>query len=193
MRIPEGIDSWQKLYEEDVAAAENELALKHFEIDPHSVVADIYVLPPRHHQTFYAKLIIGRGFFKIISVKPLQNSVWFSETIHDYTISEAKRFESHPMRRGRLICRAEFIDKHFIAAVGDTIGLLAEQQSEDAVVSSENAALTVIRLFDKGEVTRRICYTDASKLAFKDGENPETVDFLNNLWLEAEKKVGIGE
>ncbi len=193
MRLPEGIDSWQKLYEEDVATAENELALKHFEIDPNSVLGDIYVLSSHHHQTFYAKLITGR-FFKIISVKPLQNSVWFSETVYDYSISEAKRFEDHPKRRGRLICRAGLIYQRFIAKVNDAIGLLAEQQSEAAVIPSENAALTVIRLFDKGEVIRCICYTDASKLAYKNGEeNPEAADFLNNLYLEVEKIVGIGE
>ncbi len=193
MRIPEDSGGWQKLYVEDVATAENELALKHFEIDRNAVLGDIYVLPSHHHQTFYAKLITGR-FFKIISVKPLQNSVWFSETVYDYSISEAKRFEDHPKRRGRLICRAGLIDKRFIAKVNDAIGLLAEQQSEAAVIPSENAALTVIRLFDKGEVTRRICYTDASKLVYNNGEeNPEAVDFLNNLYLEVEKIVGIGE
>jgi len=192
MRIPEGIESWQKLYEEDVATAENELALRHFEIDPQNVLGDIYVLPSHHHQTFFAKLVTGR-FIKIIFVKAIQNSVWFSDPVFDYSISEAKRFEDHPKRRGRLICRAELIDRRFITAVNDAIGLLAEQQPEDAVIPSEDAALTVIRLFDKGEVTRRICYTDASKLAFKDGRTPEAVDFLNNIWLETEKKIGLGE
>lgn len=193
MRIPEDSGGWQKLYVEDVAAAENELTLKHFEIDRNDVLGDIYVLPSHHHQTFYAKLVTGR-FFKIISVKPIQNSVWFSDPVYDYSISEAKHFEDHPKRHGRLICHAGLIDKRFIAKVNDAISLLAEHQSEDAVILSEDATLTVIRLFDKGKVIRFICYTDASKLVYKNGEeNPEAVDFLNNLYLEVEKIVGIGE
>ncbi len=192
MRIPEGVKSWQELYKEDVMTAENELALRHFEIDPQTVLGDIYVLPPHRHQTFYAKLVGGR-ILKIIFVKAIQNSVWFSDPVYDYSISEAKRFENHPKRRGRLICRAELIDRRFITAVNDAIGLLAEQQSEDAVIHTENAALIVIRLFAKGEVTRCISYSDASRLAFNDGKTPEVVEFLNNLWFEIEKKIGIGE
>ncbi len=192
MRIPEDIDNWKKLYKEDVTTAENELALKHFEINPDAVLGDIYVLPSHHHQTFYAKVVAGQ-FFKIVFVKALQNSMWFSETVCDYSISEAKRFEGHPNRHGRLICRAELIDKSFVTEVNSTFDILAEQQSEDAVVLSDNATLTAIRLFDKGKVTRHICFTDASRLAFKGSKTPEAVDFLNNLWLTVEEKVGIGE
>lgn len=192
MRIPDGISDWQTLYEEDVAAAENELVLNHLDVAPDAVLGDIYVLPPRRHQTFYAKLVLDR-FFKIVSVKALQNSVWFSDPIYDYSISEAKRFENHPKRCGRLICRSELINRHFIAAVDNALSRLAEHQPEGAVIPSENAALTVIRTFIGGEVARRICYTDASKLAFKDGDTAEAADFLNNLWLEIEKKIGIGE
>lgn len=194
MIIPDGFDSWREVYKSDIVSAEKELALKHFKYDPKAVIGDIYVLPDKKHQTFYAKLVRGLGFFKIIFVKPVQNSVWFSEPVFHYCICEAKRFEDHPTRRGRLVCHADFIDMQLVAELSRTVELLDDKQPDDAVSPTEEATLTAVRLSKNGITTRKVCFTDAAKLVFKDkSDNPEAVRFLRNFHLEVEKIIGIGE
>lgn len=194
MHIPEGFANWQELYRREIIVAEKELALKNFDIDPQNFIGDIYVLPSSNHQTFYGKLVRGVGFMKLISVKPIQNSVWFSEPVYQYSISEAKRFEDHPMRHGRLICRADFIDLQFVADISRTVKLLDDKQPDDVVSPSNEAVFTAIRFFKNTIISHQAYFTDASKLVFKDeNENPEAVQFLKNLYLEIEKIVGTGE
>lgn len=194
MHIPEGFDSWQELYRKEIIVAEKELALKNFDINPQNLIGDIYVLPSNNHQTFYGKLVKGIGFIKFIFVKPIQNSVWFSEPVYQYTISEAKRFEDHPMRHGRLICHADFIDMNLIADVSRTIKLLDDKQPDDVVAPAKEAIFTAVRFFKDGIVTHQAYFTDATRLVFKDGsDNPEAVQLLRNFYLEVEKIVGIGE
>lgn len=193
MHIPDGRTDWQQLYKDDIAAAEEAFRANSFEIDPLSVVGDIYALPTQNHQAFYGKLIKERGFYKIICAKPIQNSVWFSEQIYMYAISEARRFENHPTRNGRIICRAELIDKRIIQAISGVLELLMYDQPKTAVIPSPEAVLTGIRLFENGVLTRKLFYTDASRLRFINGENPEAINYLNNLYLIVEKIIGVGE
>ncbi|MGN0679553.1 MAG: hypothetical protein ACI4JS_07820 [Oscillospiraceae bacterium] len=194
MHIPEGFDNWQELYRKEIIVAEKELALKNFDFNPQSLIGDIYVLPSSNHQTFYGKLVKGIGFIKFIFVKPIQNSVWFSEPVYQYTISEAKRFEDHPMRHGRLICHADFIDMNLIAEASLTIKQLEDKQPDEVVVPNNEATFTAVRFFKDGITTHQAYFTDATKLVFKDGsDNPEAVQFLQKFYLEIEKILGIGE
>lgn len=193
MHIPDGRTDWQQLYKDDVAAAEEAFKANNFEFDPKSVVGDIYALPTGNHQAFYGKLISERGIYKIICAKSIQNSVWFSEQIYMYAISEARRFENHPTRNGRIICRAELIDKRIIRAISGILELLMYDQPKTAVIPSPEAVLTGIRLFENGVLTRKLFYTDASRLRFINGENPEAIRYLNNLYLIVEKIIGVGE
>lgn len=193
MHLPCGSTNWQELYKKDIEVAEKEFELNHLTTDPKLLIGDIYVLPSDNHQSFYGKLTSENGKYKITFAKTVQKSVWFSENVYMYSISEVKKFEDHPIRHGRIICGCAPIDNGIVAYVRSQLRQLSDEQPEDIVLPSEKAVLTGLQLYENGEVTRRIFYTDAAKLNFIGNENPDAINYLNNLYLKVEKIVGIGE
>lgn len=194
MRLPENDSDWLSAYLRDIEIANNELIEKNFYVDPKSVVCDIYVLPSHNHQTFYGKLISERGFYKIIYAKAIQNSIWFSEPIYMYRFEEAKLFENHPMKKGRIVCRAKLMEKTVISRLLLAAEKLDNRQPADAVQPSIECTFTAIEFYENGIATRKVMYTDPEKLAFRSSvDNAETLDFLRNLYLVIEKVIGIGD
>lgn len=194
MRLPENGSDWFSAYLQDVEIADKELAGKNFYADPKSVICDIYVLPSHNHQTFYGKFVSERGFYKIVYAKAIQNSIWFSEPIYMYRFEEARRFENHPMKKGRIVCRAKLMEKSVINHLLLALEKFDECQSADAVQPSIDGTFTAIRLYENGAASREVMYTDPEKLAFRDSDaNTETLEFMRNLYLTIEKIIGIGD
>ena len=194
MRLSENETDWLSAYLQDIEIANNELVEKNFHADPKSVICDIYVLPSHNHQTFYGKMISERGFYKIIFAKAIQNSIWFSEPIYMYRFEEAKRFEDHPMKKGRIVCRAKLMDKSVINRLLFTFEGLEKHQSHDIVEATLESNFTAVRMYQNGIVSRRLMYTNAEKLKFcDDTDHGEEIEFLNNLYLSIEKIIGIGD
>ncbi|MCM1166297.1 MAG: hypothetical protein NC299_11495 [Lachnospiraceae bacterium] len=194
MRLSENGAGWLSDYFRDIEVADNELAEKNFLAEPKSVVCDFYVLPTHNHQTFYGKITAERGFFKIIFAKAIQNSIWFSEPIYMYRFEEAKRFENHPMKKGRIVCRAKLMDKALLNRLLFTVGELSAEQPADAVEPTVDSVFTAVRIYENGAVSREIMYTDPERLAFREGAGDrDAVDFLGGLYLAVEKIVGVGD
>lgn len=193
MHLPEGRTDWQELYKLDIEVAENEFALRKLIINPDALVGDIYVLPSQNHKAYYGKITCENKSCKLFFTKTIQKSVWFSEHIYMYSISETKKFEEHPRRQGQIICGCAPITNQFVADFKSTMITLSDEQPEDVVTPSSDAVLTALRLYESGSVIKEIFFTDAAKLKFTDKENPDAVDYLNNLYLTVEKIVGIGE
>lgn len=194
MRLSENSSDWLSDYLRDIKTANRELAEKNFNPDPADVICDIYVLPSHNHQTFYGKLTADRGFYKIIYAKAIQHSIWFSEPIYMYRFEEAKRFEDHPMKKGRIICRAKMMDKALINRLLFTSEKLAHKQPLEAVVPEPDSVFTAVRIYENGSIKRKILYTDSEKLEFReDAEKGDAPEFLANLYLAIEKIIGIGE
>lgn len=194
MRLSENSSDWLSDYLRDIKIANRELAEKNFISDLTSVICDIYVLPSHNHQTFYGKLAADRGFYKIIYAKAIQNSIWFSEPIYMYRFEEAKRFKDHPMKKGRIICRAKMMDKALINRLLFTSEKLADRQPPEAVVPAPDSVFTAVRIYEDGSVKRKILYTDSEKLEYReDVEKGDAPQFLANLYLAIEKIIGIGE
>lgn len=194
MRISENSTDWRSSYLQDIKVAENELVIKGFKSERRSVLCDIYALPSHNHQTFYARIVSERGFYKLVYAKPVQNSIWFHDPIYMYTLEEAKRFEEHPMRCGRIICRARLIDKAFADNVIRVMYKLADFQPEDTVIPDKEAVFTAIRVYEGGHVWREVYYTDAEKLVFKASANRDNeVKLLSELYLTVEKLIKTGE
>lgn len=191
MRISENYTDWRSSYLRDIEVAETELTHKNFRNENGSVLCDIYALPTHNHQTFFARIVSEHGFYKMIFAKPIQNSIWFHDPIYMYTFDEAKRFEEHPMKQGRIICRARLIDKSLADDIIFTVYKLAEQQPEDTVNPTPDAEFTAIRVYEGGRLWREVCYTDAEKLVFTDHtDHFEDVKRLSGLYLKIEKIIG---
>lgn len=194
MRFSETENDWFSEYLQDIEVANNELIEKNFFVDPKSVICDIYVLPSHNHQTFYGKLTAEHGFNKIIFAKAIQNSIWFSEPIYMYRFEEAKRFENHPMKKGRIVCRAKLMDKSLINRLLLTVEKLSDHQPAEAVSPTLDGVFTAVRMYENGIVSRKIMYTDPEKLSFRsDVDNQDATAFLGNLYLFIEKIIGIGD
>ena len=194
MRLTENDPDWRSAYLRDIEIANSELAEKHFFADPKSVICEIYALPSHNHQTFFGKLISERGFYKIIYAKAIQNSIWFSEPIYMYRFEEAKQFENHPMKKGRIVCRAKLIEKSVINRLLPALEKLDVSQPADTVEPSAEASFTSVVLYENGVRSKHVIYTDPEKLVFLDGaDNADAVDFLRNLYLIIEKIIGIGD
>lgn len=194
MRLSENSSDWLSDYLRDIKTANRELAEQNFNPAPESVICDIYVLPSRNHQTFFGKVTADHGFYKLIYAKAIQNSIWFSEPIYMYRFEEAKRFEEHPMKKGRIICHAKMMDKALINRLLFTSEKLADKQPHEAVVPEPDSVFTAVRIYDNGSIRRRLLYTDSGRLSFRGGaEDRESAEFLANLYLAFEKIVGIGE
>lgn len=193
MHIPEGNTDWFELYNKDIEVAENEFALRNLVIRPNTIMGDIYVLPSKNHKAYYGKLTCENGLCRIFFVKTIQKSVWFSEKMYMYCISETKKFEDHPRRQGQIICGCSPIENQIVSDFGVIMRLLCDKQPQDAVMPSDDAVFTGLRLYEHGNIIKEIFFTDATKLKFADKENPDAVDYLNNLYLTVEKIVGIGE
>lgn len=193
MRISENYTDWRSAYLRDIEVAEAELTHKNFHTEYGSVLCDIYSLPAHNHQTFFARIVAERGFYKLIFAKPMQNSIWFHDPIYMYTFDEAKRFEEHPMRQGRIICRARLINKTLADSIILTICKLAESQPEETVVPSAEAVFTAIRTYEGGCPRRGVFYTNAERLIFTDcADHFEDVKMLSELYLTIEKLIGTG-
>ena len=193
MRISENYTDWRSAYLRDIEVAEAELTHKNFRNENCSVLCDIYALPAHNHQTFFARIVSERGFYKMIFAKPIQNSIWFHDPIYMYTFDEAKRFEEHPMKQGRIICRARLIDKSLADSVIFSVYKLADSQPEQTVTPTGEAVFTAIRVYEGGRPWREVFYTDAEKLVFSDStDHFEDVKLLSNLYLKIEKLIGVG-
>lgn len=193
MRLTEN-DDWLSAYLRDVKVADHEISVKNFHIEKSSVVCDIYALPSHNHQTFYGKLVSEHGFYKFVFAKAIQNSIWFSDPIYMYRFEEAKRFENHPMKKGRIICRAKLMEKGLVNRLMFTLDRLSDEQPDDTVAPSAEADFTAIRLYEHGAVCKKIFYTDVKKLVFRDDKDRiDAADFLQSLFVAVEKVIGIGE
>lgn len=194
MRQQENAGDWLSEYLRDIMIANRELAENNFSPDPESIICDIYVLPSHNHQTYYGKIMTERGFYKIVYAKAIQNSIWFSEPIYMYRFEEAKRFENHPMKKGRIVCRAKMMDKALINRLLFTSEKLADKQPIEAIRPFLDGVFTAVRIYENGSIRRRILYSDPDKLEFRDSTNKsDAVEFLAGLYLSVEKIIGIGE
>ena len=194
MRFTDIHNEWHGLYISEFETAERELTDRRFLSGTAGAVCDVLSLPSHNHQTFFGRIVSEKGFFKLVYAKAIQNSIWFSEPIFMYTFEEAKRFEQHPMKHGRIVCRSALIDKGFVNRLLLTLWRLDENQPESAVVPSAEAEFTAIRFYDKGKSPRDICFTDASELKFRGNADTENaVEFLNSLHSAIESMIGIGE
>ena len=111
-----------------------------------------------------------------------------------YRFEEAKRFENHPMKKGRIICRAKLMDKALINRLLFMVEKLSERQPAETVLPTLDGVFTAVRMYENGIVSRKIMYTDPEKLSFRDNAgNQEALDFLGNLYLYIEKIIGIGD
>lgn len=194
MRLSENAGDWLSDYMRDIVIANRELAENNFSPAPATVVCEIYVLPSHNHQTFCAKIICRHGFYEIIYAKAIQNSIWFSEPIYMYRFEEAKYFEDHPMKKGRIVCGTKIMDKALINRLLFISDTLAAKQPTAAVCPTLDCVFTAVCVYDNGALKRKILYTDPEKLEFKDNAHKaDTVDFLANLYISIEKIIGIGE
>lgn len=191
MRKIENSDNWYAGYIRDVQIAQTEIALN-FAPDAKNTVCDIYSLPSHNHQTFFCKVVNENGFSKLIYAKAVQNSIWFSEPIYMYRFEEAKCFSDHPIRNGRIYCGKKIINKNTVERLLMTLNALLPEQPEDIVAPTIDAELTAIRLYENGEVTREVVFTESEKLEFRDGDKKAYCEYLHNLHFFIEKLIGVG-
>lgn len=195
MRILPDFPDWRDQYIVDVQTAENELLQKSFIVKHNKPVIDVYSLPAHHHQTFFAKIVMDHEIYKLVYAKPLQNSVWFSDLQYMYTFEEADRFRDDPKRKGRIICGMKILNKLHADGILDLVGRISSNQPTSAVVPSDDAYFTAIRVYDDNKrVLREFLYTDASLLRLhSDCDAEKTVEALNGLSFKLENFIGKGE
>lgn len=190
-RIDNGAD-WHDEYRRDIQIAREEIALN-FPIAPENMIADVYCLPAHNHQTFLCRVICESGFMKLIYAKAVQNSIWFSEPIYMYRFEEARSFADHPIRHGRIVCGKKIIRKTAVDHLITMISAIADEQPDDLVSPVIDSEFTVVTMFENGEQTREIAYTDAEKLVFRgDAENPYYANYMRDLHLIIERIIGVG-
>lgn len=193
MRILECYPDWRDQYIADIQTARDELLKSGFNVNPKKAVMDIYSLPARNHQTFFAELVFSHEIYTIVYAKSLQYSVWFSDPIYKYTFEEAVRFRDDPKRRGQIFCGVKLVNRAFAKGLLDLVGGIAESQPTSAVKPDESADFTALRLYSEGRVSREFLYTDASLLSLSEGcDSAETVEQLNRLHFEIEEIIGLG-
>lgn len=195
MRLIDKGGDWLAEYRRDVRIACEEIA-QIFTIEPSTLIADIYSLPAHNHRTFLCRVTCEGGFMRLYFAKPEQNSIWFSEPIYMYRFEEARQFAEHPIRRGRIICGKKLIRKtavdHFLQLVNAVVQVNAIEPI-NAVVQEIDSELTAIRLFENGEVTREIAFTDAERLVFREDVDTELfAKHLNGLHLFIERIICSG-
>lgn len=192
MRMIDSNADWYAEYQCDIQLAQAEIALN-FPIDPPDLIGDIYSLPAHNHQTFLCRVVCESGFMKLIYAKAVQNSIWFSEPIYMYRFEEAKRFADHPIRRGRIVCGKKLIRKTAVDHFLTMLGAVSDKQPGDLVTPTLDSELTVIRLYENGEVTREIAFTDAERLVFReDTDVPTYTKYMQGLHMFIERIIGVG-
>lgn len=192
MRKIEDSDDWYAGYLRDTQIAQEEIAI-FLRSEPKQIYFDVYSLPSHNHQTFYCRAVNENGFSKVEYAKPVQNSIWFSDPIYMYRFEEAKRFSDHPIRKGRILCGKKIIRNSLVENLFSYLNALSDEQPDDLVNPTIEADLTVIRLYEDNRIIREILYTDAEKLAFKDGEKRDkSVEVFRDLHLYIEKLIGVG-
>lgn len=192
MRQIENSSDWQSGYLRDIQIAHTELTLN-IDFDQKNVLCDIYSLPSQNHQTFFCKIASENGFMKLIYAKAIQSSIWFSEPIYMYRFEEAKSFEDHPVRRGKIICGKKIVKKTAVEQLMNMLDDLEPEQPDDLVNPVVDADFTAIRVYENGAVTREIFYTDADKLRFRNSDDQKKyVGYMRALHLYIESLIGIG-
>ena len=192
MRQIENSSDWRSGYLRDVQIAHTELSLN-IDFDPKNVLCDIYSLPSNNHQTFFCKILSENGFMKLIYAKAIQNSIWFSDPIYMYRFEEAKSFEDHPVRRGKIICGKKIIKKTVAEHLMNMLDDLDPEQPEDLVNPGVESELTAIRIYEDGRILREVVFTDADKLRFRNSEeHKKYAEYMRNLHLYVETIIGVG-
>lgn len=191
MRKIENSDNWYAGYLRDIQIAQTEIALN-FAPDAYSTICDIYSLPSHNHQTFYCKIVAENGFNKLVYAKAVQNSIWFSEPIYMYRFEEAKCFSDHPIRNGRIICGKKIINKNSVERLLMALNDLHPDQPEDLVTPTIDSELTAIRLYENGEISREIIFTESEKLKFRNDDPKTYREYLRDLHFFIEKLIGVG-
>lgn len=186
---------WAAEYRRDVQIACEELARIFPELSgkPSTLIADVYSLPAHNHQTFLCRATCEGGFMRIYYAKAVQNSIWFSEPIFMYRFEEAVKFAEHPIRRGRIICGKKLIRKAAVDRFMALVSAVSDNQPAETVTPLIDSELTAIRLFENGEVTREIMFTDAERLSFREDADAElTARQLNGLCRFIERIIDAG-
>lgn len=192
MRILDKNGDWRSEYRRDVQIACEEIA-QIFTIEPSALIADIYSLPAHNHQTFLCRVACEGGFMRLYYAKAEQNSIWFSEPIYMYRFEEARQFAEHPIRRGRIICGKKLIRKTAIDHFMTLVSAVAEKQPAETVTPFIDSEFTAVRLYESGEVTREITFTDAERLILREGVDAELfAKHLNGLHLFIERIICSG-
>lgn len=192
MRIIDSSGDWLAEYQRDVRIACEEIA-QIFTIEPSTLIADIYSLPAHNHRTFLCRVTCEGGFMRLYYAKAEQNSIWFSEPIYMYRFEEARQFAEHPIRRGRIICGKQLIRKTAVDHFMTLLNAASEKQPAETVTPYIDSELTAIRLFENGEITREIAFTDAERLVFREDVDAELfAKHLNGLHLFIERIICSG-
>ena len=194
MLLSENNSDWKIAYNNEIKLANMALANSGMYANLCSVMMDMYCLPFDNHQTFYVKLLSEGGFDKIIYAKPLQNSVWFSEEINNRTFAEAEEFKTHPMKKGRILCKGKLIPKSLINHLLRLMELISDCREGQAVKPDAQKDFMAIRCFENGEVVREVYFTDPELLSFpKAPFDPKWLEYVEGLHLKIEEIIGTGD
>lgn len=189
MRLIDKGGDWLAEYRRDTQIACEEIA-RSFTIEPPTLVADVYSLPAHNHRTFLCRVTCEGGYIWLYYAKAEQNSIWFSEPIYMYRFEEARQFAEHPIRRGKIICGKKLIRKTAVDHFLQLVNAVVQKQPAETVTPFIDSELTAIRLFENGEVTREIAFTDAERLLLSEGADAElVVKHLNGLHLFIERMI----
>lgn len=193
MRMLDNGGGWLAEYRRDVeiACAELSRIFPELSAKTSTLFTDVYSLPAHNHQTFLCRATCEGGFMRIYYAKAVQNSIWFSEPIFMYRFEEARQFADHPIRHGRIICGKKLIRRTVVDRFMSLVNAVSENRPAETVAPSLDSELTVIRLFENGEVKREIMFTDAERLVFREGEDAESAARqLNGLCAFIERMIG---
>lgn len=192
MRMIDKAGDWFAEYRRDMQIACEEIAAS-FPLDPKDLIADVYSLPAHNHQTFLCRATCEGGFIWLFYAKAVQNSIWFSEPIYMYRFEEARKFADHPIRRGRIVCGKKLIRKSAVDHFLSLVNAVSEKQPVETVTPFIDSELTAIRLYENGEVTRELAFTDSERLVFREDTDEELfARHLNGLHLFIERIIGVG-
>lgn len=194
MRILQDCPDWRDQYIMDIHAAKDELKNNNFTVKSKNIVLELYSLPPRERQTYFAQLVFEHEIYKMIYAKPVQRSVWFSDPLNNYTFAEAVRFKDDPKRQGRIFCGTKLVSKTAAFRLQDMVMRISDNQPESAVRPDSKCGFTSIRVFKEGRVGSEYLFTDAALLRFCSGVDvKEAIHYLNDLQTKIEEIIGIGE
>ena len=177
-----------RTYKEDVDIAIRELSeMKFYPVDG-KIMCDLYAIPSFNGVSYFSILFEKDGRYDMVYARPQFYDLVLHKHVRTYPFKDAKKYESHPAKDGKIIMGIRHLPSEFVAEIKDILSNMPTVRHKDEGLVLDGY-FQAIRLYMDNAVCDELIFSSEDELLFPSGGESLT-KVLDELYVKVSELIG---